>query len=609
MPVQPSPWLKHRFSSPEPSQNSSFVEYLRWMRQQLQNGNKDKGTINSGTTLELFEKFEDNDWSENLQRLTERTKKLANEYFQVFCPWRIRVGGTKGPESILLPAFDALGMPYIPSSTLRGIAREMATLDEDFIEDKNLREEKVKAIFGHIDGETEMGQVIFLDAYPLPGKNFQGGLSPDMANQIWKWEDNKPPEYNTNPNICISLEKPIFVIGLRRTAGCDDETLKLVRNWLIQGLSQGIGSRVNTGYGTLLVQSKNEELRKQVIRKPIIIKVEFELEGQLIHGRQDFTGWRQNKNNNGWKTPGRAVSEVRPTAFRSMLRYWFRALALGVLKPQRVQELEAEIFGGIEPEAKTGLFRLEASGKVESEPTNNEPGLMSGQLTLRRNSLSMLNETNKEKYEALGSLLKTLTWLMFHLGGVGQGARRPCYERTSDYPPYWRGANLFPDLKGKDKFWYLPNKISEFQKLFKERLQTFYQSLSKFSTATINTNSLLSVHTNNNWFEAVDSNCQIVVCSGESSGNKGFALSVLHSSNLKRTGKKGLDYDPEICGGVQPDPIPSPVWIRELNYGAEIDFHVVTVFGAKTGKRQEFLDKLKGKAGINYLTISPLPRN
>ncbi|NEP77140.1 MAG: type III-B CRISPR module RAMP protein Cmr6 [Okeania sp. SIO3B3] len=601
---KPSPWLKHPLLPPYSSDNSSFVEYLRWMRIQLPDGESEKGTINSGTILELFEKFENNDWSENLNRLTKRTIKLADESFKVFCPWRIRVGGTKGPESILLPAFDALGMPYIPSSTLRGIAREMAT------QDKNFTEEKVKEFFGHIDnGKTQMGQVTFLDAYPLPDKYNQGGLSPDMANQIWKWEDNKPPEYNTNPNICISLEKPIFVIGLRRTAGCSDETLKLVRNWLIKGLSQGIGSRVNTGYGTLLVQSKNEELRKQVIRKPIIIKVEFELEGQLIHGRQDFAGWRQKRNNNGWKPPGDALPEVRPTAFRSILRYWFRALALGVLKPQRVQELEAEIFGGIEPQAKTGLFRLEASGKIKSEPTDNDPGSMSGQLTLRRNSLSMgLNETNKGKYEALGSLLKTLTWLMFHLGGVGQGARRPCYERTSSNP-LWRGANLFPDLKGKDKFWYLPNKISEFQKLFRQHLRNFYQSLGVFSTEQINTNSLLSVRTNNKWSEAVDGNCKIVVCSGESSGNKGFALSVLHSSDLKRTGKKGLDYDPEICGGVQPNAIPSPVWIRELNYGGGIDFHVVTVFGAETGKRKEFLDKLKNKAGNNYLTIFPLPRN
>ena len=609
MPNKPSPWLKHQSLQPEPSENSSFVEYLRWMRIQLPDDQSGKGNINSGTILELFEHFQNIDWSENLNRLTKRTIKLADESFKVSCPWRIRVGGTKGPESMLLPAFDALGIPYIPSSTLRGITREIATKDNNFTD------EKVKKIFGHIDGEAQMGQVIFLDAYPLPGKSNQGGFSPDMANQIWKWESNQPPKYNTNPNICISLEKPIFVIGLRRTAGCSEQNLKLARNWLIKGLSQGIGSRVNTGYGTLLVQSNNPELKKQIIRKPTIIKVEFELEGQLIHGRQNFIAWKQNRKNNNWKPPGRAIPEVRPTAFRSMLRYWFRALTLGVLQPQRVKELEAEIFGGIEPEAKTALFRLEASGKIESKPTDDAPGLMSGQFTLRRNSLSItLNKTNKKKSEALDSLLKELTWVMFHLGGVGQGARRPCYERTSSNP-LWRGATLTPDPKGEDKFWNLPYTISEFQKLFQQHLQNFYRSLGNFSAEIISTNSLLSVtinnnKNNNNWVEAVDSNCKIVVCSGKNSGNKEFALSVLHSPDLKIEKNKKLDYDSEICGGIQQTKaIPSPVWIRELNYIDGIDFHVVTVFGAKTGKRKEFLSKLKSRAGKNYFTIFPLAIN
>ena len=55
--------------------------------------------------------------------------------------------------------------------------------------------------------------------------------------------------------------------------------------------------------------------------------------------------------------------------------------------------------------------------------------------------------------------------------------------------------------------------------------------------------------------------------------------------------------------------MPSPVQIRELNYVDGINFHVVTVFGAKNGKRQEFLSKLKSRVGKDYLTIFPLPRN
>jgi CRISPR-associated protein Cmr6 len=596
---KPSPWIKHPLLTDEPSDSStSFVEYLRWMRVPLPDKNKDSGTVNSGTILQLFETFEDNDWSEHLNRLTQRTQRLATIDFKVSCPWRIRVGGTKGPESMLLPAFDALGMPYIPSSTLRGIARAMAS------QDKNMSSQEVKEIFGGLEPEPSMGQVIFMDAYPLPGKEKQGGLSPDMANQIWKWENNKPPEYNTNPNICISLEKPIFVIGLRKTQQCSDETLTQVRDYLIKGLSQGIGSRVNTGYGTLNAQGK---LKEKIVRKPKIIQVDFELEGQLTHGRQDFKGWNLNKQN-GWKPPGTAQAEVRPTAFRSMLRYWFRALALGVLQPALVRQLELEIFGGIEPKQHTGLFRVEVTGTVEcKESTDEESGLIIGCLTLRHNALSLkYKRENEHKFEALKALLKTLTWLMFHLGGVGQGARRPCYKRSGDNPP-WRGSHLFADPQGKDSYWNIPTDISEFQKLFRKRLTFFYDCLQAFSGQTRNLNHLLVVHSQNDWAEAIDENCKVVVCRGNVKGNKGFALSILHGEDFKIKKKDKYDYDPELCGGVGKKSIPSPVWIREFNYIEGVDFQVVTVFGAKKGKREEFLDKLKRVAAQqNCLPIFPL---
>ncbi len=75
-------------------------------------------TPNSGTLLDLLSRFKQNDWCATLNYLTQRTRNLAHESFEAKCSWRIRVGGTKGPESMLLPAFDNLGMPYIPHLSL-----------------------------------------------------------------------------------------------------------------------------------------------------------------------------------------------------------------------------------------------------------------------------------------------------------------------------------------------------------------------------------------------------------------------------------------------------------------------------------------------------------
>jgi CRISPR-associated protein Cmr6 len=587
--MNPSPWLGNL--QPRPSENASFVEYLRWMRSPC-----DDSTVDSGTILELFQKFKNNDWSETLTRLSDRTKKLAHINFSVKCPWRIRVGGSKGAESMLLPAFDSLGMPYIPSSTLRGIARATA------MQDPNTTEQEVKAIFGHIDSDkTKMGQVIFLDAYPLTGKNNQGGLTGDMTNAIWTWNGNNPPEYsNPNPNIFLSLEKPTFVIGLRRTQGCSEEILKRVRNWLLQGLIEGIGSRVNSGYGELRPtgQIVREVKEKKIIDRQLpILRMKFELEGQLIHGGQSFQGWERNNNNNGWKPPGRGISEVRSTAFRCMLRYWFRALGLGVLSCDRLKVLEMEIFGGLELDPRTnnpytGLFRLEVTGEVQEESSRNSSGLLSGNLSVRNNSQSI--RLSDEKRQALSMLLKTLTWIMFNLGGVGQGARRPCYQRNNN--PYWRGATLIPDPEGEDRFWDVPDTLSSFQQLFQQRLRTFYRSLSDFARLEFNFSQLQTVNAQRNWAEAVDNNCQIFVCQGQARGNKCFALSILHDRNFYR--------NPEVCGSVNPS-IPSPVWIRQLNYVEGIDYQIVTVFGASTGKRREFVRELNNRAE-NCLPIFPI---
>jgi CRISPR-associated protein Cmr6 len=250
------------------------------------------------------------------------------------------VGGIRGPESILLPAFDALGMLYIPSSTLRGVARAIASKDSKFTV------QQINEIFGKISPEPSLGKVIFLDAYPLPCENKQGGLTPDMANAIWRWEGTQIPVYNANPNVCLSQKHPIFRIGLRKGVGCSDTDLLQVKKWLVTGLIQGIGSRVNSGYGSLVQTSKTPV---KAIKKKLILEVAFTLEGQLIHGRQSFAGWHRKRDNNGWKPPGKAEEELRPTAFRSMLRYWFRVFALGVLPAQKVCEMEMMIFGGIDP--------------------------------------------------------------------------------------------------------------------------------------------------------------------------------------------------------------------------------------------------------------------
>ncbi|MBW4420986.1 MAG: type III-B CRISPR module RAMP protein Cmr6 [Myxacorys californica WJT36-NPBG1] len=606
-PPDACPWLDPA-NIPEPASSASFVEYLRWLRSPTAN-------YKDPTKIELLHLAQDKaDYRHRLQTLVDRTKLIAGEgnWFTVSCPWRIRVGGTKGPESILLPAFDALGMPYIPSSTLRGVARTQAI--HHFMRSENLEwkqaEEKVTPYFGSLkaEGSDHTGKVIFLDAYPLAEQSRSGGLSLDSATSIWRWGEVDLDEYKPNPNAFFSLEHPTFTIGLRPSAQCSDKILQQVRQWLIQGLVDGIGSQVNTGYGTL-------ENKDSLLNQLSFFEVEFTVQGQLIHGSQKIASWKQNQRGE-WQARNQSRAEVRSVAFKSMLRYWFRTFARGLLPVQAVKDWESKLFGSINPKQR-GWVRVQiAEGQIvqtESRSTRDgkqDPcGEQSGRLVL-----SFAPEISKEKQEVTQQLFELLTWLMFHLGGIGQGARRPCYSRkTRPNAPWWRGSTLI--AKTEDEFWDLPENVVGFQILFRQRLQKFCDLLSELTQQPINLRNPLSPvqPSRERWTEALDSYARIIVCDGEENYGKPYALSVLHDEDFKQprmkagketkddSGQVIKDYDPTLCGSTLTKPVrPSPVWIVNLG-----NYQVVTIFGATQDPRKKYFEALKQHAS-EYQQIFPL---
>ncbi|MBE9220617.1 type III-B CRISPR module RAMP protein Cmr6 [Dolichospermum flos-aquae] len=604
-PPIPSPWLNPE-NEPQPHPEASFVEYLRWMRIPCSSASLSPNhDYKDPTKVQILQMAEQGSkYSQRLQQLTKRTELIAQKSFKVQCPWRIRVGGHKGPESILLPAFDALGIPYIPSSTLRGVARTQAI--REIMAKHNIEwqeaEKQIALYFGSLetqDQANQAGKVVFLDAYPLPNQN-QNVLAVDMVNNIWQWDNNSPnntPKYSPNPNPFFSLEKPIFVIGLRLASNCqDNEILEKVKQWLIKGLQAGVGSQVNTGYGQLNPAGiGNHKPESEFFR------VEFIIEGQLIHGRQKLKDIKQpyqkDRDGNFKFSQGKLKPdtipnpEVRSVTFKSMLRYWFRTFALGVLEPGQVQTWENQIFGGINPSKQYGWLMVRVlEGKTirdNAANKNDDFGEQSGILTLNYSP-----EIPQSQKPNLKKLIKNLTWLMFHLGGIGQGARRPLYSRKNrnpPRPPWYRGCNLITE--SDDIFWTLPDNTQQFQELFKTKIRNFYEAL---QTLGVNFNSrqlrTCGIVRNNQWTEAIDANCRIFVCSGDEKFGKSYALSVLHSDELKFND----NYDGNLCGKIQDNQvIPSPVWITDLG-----NYQVVTVFGANENPRRRYLEKLQNKLQI-----------
>jgi len=310
-------------------------------------------------------------------RLNDRTKRLAENggmTFRAQFPWRLRVGGTRGFRELLLPVLHPVfGIPYLPASSLKGAARAWA---------RDNQQANVSDLLGFLDGKiARSAKVEFLDAFPT-----KPCLSVDMANNLWRWEGDRV-RYNSDPHPLLSLEKPEFLIGIVATNRCQNiEELETVKSWLENALTVGIGSRVSAGYG-----------RSSIISTSNISRHPFSLFTQGMHGAF------------------RDVVEFRPTAVRGMLRYWFRAVALGLYSLQECKKLEKRLFGGIEPPAKKGSIRIAVELNDPQQGNGNFPWIYEGAIVLEAKSTDDLN------------LAQYLLRLASHLGGIGQGARRPLH--------------------------------------------------------------------------------------------------------------------------------------------------------------------------------------
>jgi CRISPR-associated protein Cmr6 len=529
-------------------------------------------------------------------------------------------------------------MPYIPSSTLRGVARTAAlqTITEKRLKEMQVRaditleaakeeaareaEKEVTRYFGALEAEyptDRTGKVIFLDAYPLPKDSQSGGLALDMANNVWSWDDNTL-NYSPNPNLFFSLKQPTFLIGIlpRIRSATADEECKKVAGWLIAGLKAGAGSQINSGYGRLLRLKSEEEVIQSSLPKEFF-RLQFSLDGQGIHSFQRLGNpkepYKKDKETGELKRNGggqlqlnaKAEAEVRPIAFKSMLRYWFRALALGVWDAPTVKTWEARLFGAINPPRSYGWVKVHTVEITEELQEKNHEDEQVGILMFAYSP-----EAPESHHQAIKQLFKNLAWLMFRLGGVGQGARRPRYERNSN--PWVRGSTLCPVLESRDEFWLLPSTVQKFQERFRQRLRDFYEGLGildELSGDQINWRSLPPVGavSAEQWTEAVDANCEIWVVSGKNGVRKPYALDVLHEYFHQLKNQNSSEAR-NLCGGQSDDQntIPSPVWIADFDER----YQVVTVFGATHNPRQEYLNRLQtGNSSQICLRLWPLSQN
>jgi CRISPR-associated protein Cmr6 len=534
----------------------------------------DKGNELADQVLSETAKAEQESCQQLYQQLCDRTELIADEVITVRFPWRLRVGGTRGFRELILPVFHPIyGIPYVPSSSLKGFLRAWAC---------KAKQHQFKRILGFIDGEeSSLAAVQILDAFPT-----KPCLKLDMANPQWTWQGNQVA-YGTVPHPLLSMAEVTLKIGLIRTSVGTVEDVEKAKQWLEQAFqAEGLGARVSAGYGQASRVNGKVLSQFSSVTHPYGSEHPnpFEFWSEGIHGAY-----------------ARNNPEFRPVAVRGVLRYWFRAVALGLYAPDECRTLEQELFGGIEPEPREGSFKLISTLDDEYSGDQTNPHHGTGRLIL---------QTKQDKHF---TLLQALLKLAFHIGGIGRGARRPLHCNSGRLRGcFWQSTVADERLPYDAQAWqdYLQELLTAFNQVRtvdvnasvipqpvtnpnRPRLQGSQPRVAKRTQDILNRNARIYLvpspklkHPSQvgNWRDQ-----------GNKYNVRGAGLEFFYNSGFKGKNREGQG-NPQVGGELE---VPSYVWIQANGLDTPADaYQVITVFGVDHLEREKFLQAIQNSSQL-----------
>lgn len=187
--------------------------------------------------------------------------------------WRIVVGlGTESVYENGITLHPVYGLPYIPSSGVKGIVRSyIIQICFDGDEALALKESDFVSIFGDgldTDEETgNRGKVIFMDAFPTKTPIIKADIINPHYREFFDSEGKIPPAdyFEPAPVSFLSVEKTAFQFSLAVLSDDDKpiqakfgskkydtqyETSSFIMHWLDRTLTEaGAGAKTTSGYG------------------------------------------------------------------------------------------------------------------------------------------------------------------------------------------------------------------------------------------------------------------------------------------------------------------------------------------------------------------------
>ena len=167
--------------------------------------------------------------------------------FSMHTSWRLITGiGASSSLEVGMILHHIYGIPYIPSSSLKGLLRYyLNTIDSD-------SELDVNKLLGTSEEDISVkGQLVLLDAFPEPGFK----ISVDIMNNHYQdyYMGDKPPAdwMDPNPVKFLTVKDATFVFRLiANDNSVEGSTLEEVAQKLAEALTElGIGAKTAVGYG------------------------------------------------------------------------------------------------------------------------------------------------------------------------------------------------------------------------------------------------------------------------------------------------------------------------------------------------------------------------
>ena len=194
-----------------------------------------------------------------LQEYADRVRALAKarggSILELTNCSRIANGmGNPNPIENGLQWHPTLGVPFLPATSLKGLARAWAALEAEISKNEDARS-NIDRLFGPEDGtDRAAGSVIFTDALPCAPVRLEADVMTPHYLEYYQDSSGKSPPadwYPPRPIPFLTIapgQRFLFVILPRRASASSD--VAIAKRWLQEALlSFGVGGKTATGYG------------------------------------------------------------------------------------------------------------------------------------------------------------------------------------------------------------------------------------------------------------------------------------------------------------------------------------------------------------------------